>query len=97
MLKKLTSPSLSAFKIFDFIRQAPLLLPIKTVRLLLSPSAVEIGVEPRLGTVNATRADRLAFETLTRAWRQDASTNPDDMTIFYFCGHGMQRGPEDGV
>lgn len=97
-LNKLTSAALSAFKIYDFIRQpSALRLPLKTARLLLSPSQIELDAEPRLAASGASRADRLAFETLALAWREDAKNNPDDMTIFYFAGHGIQRGPEDGV
>jgi hypothetical protein len=96
-LNKLTSPALSAFKTYKFIRDSGLRLPLKTVRLLLSPSQVEFGVEPALGTAGSTRANRAAFETFAREWREDAKNNPADMTIFYFAGHGIQRGPEEGV
>jgi hypothetical protein len=30
-------------------------------------------------------------------WRKDASNNAEDMTFFYFAGHGTQRGSEDSV
>jgi hypothetical protein len=96
-LNKLTSAALSAFKTYEFIRHSALRLPLKTARLLLSTSQVELGAEPALGTIGATRATRLAFETFARDWREDAKNNPGDMTIFYFAGHGIQRGPEDGV
>jgi caspase domain-containing protein len=45
----------------------------------------------------APRANRQNFKDAARAWRTDASSNQADMTIFYFAGHGMQRGPEEGV
>ena len=96
-LTRLTSPALRAFKIFEFVQQSPLRLPIKTIRLLLSPSPVELGVKPQLAAAGATRANRAGFEQFALDWRNDANTDPDDMTIFYFSGHGMQRGPEDGV
>ncbi len=96
-LKKLTSPALSAFKTYEFLRRSALRLPLKTVRLLLSPSSVELETEPALGTIGATRANRAAFESFARDWREDAGSNPAGMTIFYFAGHGLQRGPEEGV
>jgi hypothetical protein len=96
-LNKLTSPALSAFKIYECIRQSQLRLPLKTLRLLLSPSDVELKAEPALGTAGSTRAHREAFETFARAWRDDAKNVADDMTIFYFAGHGIQRGPDEGV
>src|SRR5262249_3828361 len=96
-LNKLTSPALSAFKIFEFIRQSELSLPLKTARLLLSPSQIELDANPAIVTAGATRASRAEFERFALDWREDAATNPSDMTIFYFSGHGMQRGPDDGV
>jgi hypothetical protein len=96
-LNKLTSPALSALKIFDFIRTSGLRLPLKTVRLLLSPSQVELNVEPALANATPTRANRTALDAFALDWRNDASKNPEDMTLFYFAGHGTQRGPEDAV
>jgi Caspase domain len=96
-LNKLSSPALSALKIFDFITKTGLRLPLKTVRLLLSPSPAEVQVEPRLANATPTRASRDAFFKLAVEWRKDASNNPEDMTFFYFAGHGTQRGSEDSV
>ena len=96
-LNKLSSPALSAFKIFDFITTTGLRLPLKTVRLLLSPSPAEVQVEPRLANATPTRASRDAFSKLAGQWRKDASVNKDDMTFFYFAGHGTQRGSDDSV
>jgi hypothetical protein len=96
-LNKLTSPTLSAFKVFDFIRTTGLRLPLKTVRLLLSPSQVELNAEPALAAAGATRANRAALDKFAADWRNDAAARPDDMTLFYFAGHGTQRGPEEAV
>ncbi|HEV7409517.1 MAG TPA: caspase family protein [Bradyrhizobium sp.] len=97
-LNKLTSPALSAFKIYQFLTaNNALALPLKTARLLLSPSQLEVNNAPALATAGAGRANRAAFEADALDWREDAKTNPKDMTIFYFSGHGMQRGPDDGV
>jgi hypothetical protein len=96
-LTKLSSPALSAFKIFDYIRTSGLRLPLKTVRLLLSPSQKELAAEPRLAGATPTRATRQALENFAADWRRDASVSPDDMTLFYFAGHGTQRGPEEAV
>src|SRR5436305_1126540 len=95
-LNKLTCASSSAYAIFDWVRKNRLRLPIKTIRLLLSPSQIEVGKIPDLATL-APRANRQNFKDAARAWRTDASSNQADMTIFYFSGHGMQRGPEEGV
>ena len=42
-LNKLSSPALSAFKIFEFLTTVGLRLPLKTVRLLLSPSPARVA------------------------------------------------------
>ena len=96
-LNKLSSPALSALKIFDYLTKVGLRLPLKTVRLLLSPSPDELQVEPRLANATPTRANRAAFSSHAVQWRKDASNNPEDMTLFYFSGHGTQRGSEDSV
>lgn len=96
-LNKLSSPALSAFIVYDFIRTTGLRLPLKTVRLLLSPSQREIDVEPRLANASPTRANRQALDTFAADWRTDAAQDPNDMTFFYFAGHGTQRGSDDAV
>jgi Caspase domain len=96
-LNKLSSPALSAFRVFDFLTTVGLRLPLKTVRLLLSPSPDEVQVEPKLANATPTRASRANFSTLAAQWRKDASNNAEDMTFFYFAGHGTQRGSEDSV
>lgn len=102
-LNKLSSAAISAFTTFEWIRQSPLRLPLKTVRLLLSPSAAELAAVPALAAMpdiaagGARRATRAAFDADALEWRNDANANSNDMTIFYFAGHGMQRGPEEGV
>lgn len=96
-LNKLTSPALSALKIFSLLKADSLRLPIKTVRLLLAPSEAERAVDPTLGLCGAGPATRAHFETMALDWRTDAATDPRGMTVFYFAGHGLQRGPEEGV
>lgn len=102
---KLTSAALSAYKVYQWLSGNPLRLPLKTVRLLLSPSPREIEVElalaaltvPAAGQTTVPRAGRRAFEDAAHAWREDAAQDPDDMTLFYFAGHGLQRVVDEGV
>jgi Caspase domain len=104
-LTKLSSPALSAFKVYQRLRQDDLRLPLKTVRLLLSPSQRELQAEPALAQITmpspaattAPRADRFAFERAARAWRTDATKTADDLIIFYFAGHGIQRVIDEGI
>lgn len=96
-LNKLTSGALSAFAFHEAVAKNNLRLPLKTVRLLLSPHAIELAANPALAASGAAHATRAAFEQDARDWREDAKSNRDDMTIFLFSGHGIQRGPEEGV
>jgi hypothetical protein len=37
------------------------------------------------------------FKDAVRAWRNDAGKNSQDMTFFYFAGHGLQRWSDEGI
>lgn len=99
-LRKLASPALSAWDISCWLaRNADSLAArLGTIHLLLSPSALETGklqpapndVEGWIDVFPAT-ATFDEFETEAHAWRDIASNNPDDATIFYFGGHGIQQ------
>jgi hypothetical protein len=82
-LNKLTCASSSAYAVFDWLKNNRLRLPIKTIRLLLSPSQREIAAIPALAGL-VPRANRQNFVEAARAWRTDASNNPADMTILYY-------------
>ena len=65
-------------------------MPLTSCRLLLSPSPPEIASEPAL----ADLADAATVENLNDAayaWRADAASDRDNVTLFYFAGHGVQR------
>jgi hypothetical protein len=95
---KLTSAALSAYRIYEWLSKADLRLPVKTVRLLLSTSPVERTVEPALAGLNVPTADRDTFKDSAWKWRADAAArNSDDMTFFYYSGHGLQRRPDEGI
>jgi caspase domain-containing protein len=92
-LQQLASPARTAMAIYRWLQQNSdyLPVPLGSVRLLLSPSDEEKAVEPELQSVgdNATRNNVLAAAA---DWRRDASSDPKNMTFFYFAGHGVQRG-----
>lgn len=99
LLNKLTSGALSAFTFYEAVTKHQLRLPLKTVRLLLSPHPKELAVNAGLTAAMsaASPANRASFEQCARDWRDDAKGNASDMTVFFFSGHGIQRGPEEGV
>ena len=96
-LTKLTSGASSAFAISQLLMRDKCRLPLKTLRLLLSPHAEELARTPAIGASGASPATRQALEDEAKAWRKDAMNEKDSITVFYFAGHGLQRGPEDGV
>jgi hypothetical protein len=91
-MSQLTSTATTAQKIVDWLASALLPVPLATCRLLLSPSPAEAALA---GTAAAATVDNLLVEA--DLWRQDASTNRDNVTLFYFAGHGIQRTKEDAV
>jgi hypothetical protein len=63
---------------------------------LLSPSAGEEQAEPGMAGLSE-RCTRTNFTTELRRWRDDARSHRDNITLFYFAGHGVQRSKTDGV
>ena len=97
-LTQLTAPALSAFKMYSWLieRADHLAQPLATCRLLLSPSELEIAVEPQLKEL-AERASMQNFLEAAYEWRNDAASNPDGATFFYQAGHGIQPNPGDFI
>src|SRR5687768_1323427 len=73
-LKKLESPALSALrlhdKLIDLDADQRLPRPVKTIRMLNSPSPTEIAKEPALEG-KGIPATRLNIKQALKAWRQD--------------------------
>jgi hypothetical protein len=97
-LYQLTSAALSAYKVYRWLvdHQHNLPVPLATCRLLLSPSSEELAAEATLNGLGAgTNLNN--FLLAAKDWRQDAASNLDNMTFFYFAGHGAQRTKDDAV
>lgn len=99
-LQPLTTPARTAYKIYQwFLRQHQhdaLPVPLASVRLLLSPAEAETDDEPWL----AEAAEACTYANFAREvteWRADASKNKENVTFFYFAGHGIQRTSGDSV
>lgn len=98
-LTRLESPALSAWEVCRWLvaNQESLVRPLGTIRILLSPSEIE---KPKLeplppggGVLTAApeRADWAHFVPEVRAWRDDAARLRDNLTVFYYAGHGLER------
>jgi hypothetical protein len=94
-LHKLGSAATAAVRLYSFLveRADHLAAPLASCRLLLSPSPSEAE---RL-TITAPRANLTNFAAAASDWRRDARTDPKNVTLFYFAGHGLQRSDNGQV
>lgn len=96
-MEQLTASVRSAVSVYDFLRDADdkglLLVPLTTCQLLLSPSAAEIPAVP----AGANPASVARFIVAANEWREACKTHRDNVALFYFAGHGVQRTTEDAV
>lgn len=104
-MQKLKSPAISAFRFYEWIQrihkdnQFP--LKLGHCSLLLNPSAEELANNAELaaavaaGTSQAATVDNVV--DAADQWRKAASASRNDMTCFYFAGHGVQRSKNDAV
>lgn len=98
-LGRLKSPALSAWTICRWLIANRTSLPreLATVRVLLSPSALEtpklepLSDDAGIIAANPAAASWLEFVAEAKAWREDARRHRDGMTFFYYCGHGLER------
>ena len=94
-LQKLTAAARSAVDVAQWLRgkQGQLVVPIGSIRLCVAPAvADQVGQGPPAGAAGATRLEVVAA---LREWR--AALQPDDVALFYFAGHGVQRDRSDMV
>jgi hypothetical protein len=88
--KQLSSAAMSAYKLCQWLlerRDKLKLAKLASVRLLLSPSPGEAVKVPDWRGDRATLQDVLVA---ANEWREDATSNKDNVTLFYFAGHGLE-------
>lgn len=104
---QLVTPAQTAYKIYRWLldKQENLLVPLATIRLLLSPSedekleiykASQKGELSKLTNQN-TPCTLKNFLKAADDWCQDASSHTDNMTFFYFVGHGLQTSNDNSL
>lgn len=93
-LKQLSTAATSAFRIYQWLKRRGdhLTAPLSTVRLLLSPADEEDEIDESVAPCTWANFVEAAHE-----WRADASVSNDDVTFFYFAGHGIIRDKADSV
>jgi hypothetical protein len=93
-LTQLTSAPLSARAFADWALKTPLTnpdAPIASVEMLLSPGGAYESPEGHKDVEQATMAK---IEEAFNAWDARCHAHTGNVALFYYCGHGMQRGPD---
>lgn len=93
-LHQLTVAATSAFRFYKWLKQRNdhLIAPLATVRMLLSPADDEDEIDEEVDSCTWSN-----FVEEANKWRADASVSNDDVTLFYFAGHGIIRTKGDSV
>jgi hypothetical protein len=97
-LRQLSSAALTALKMTRWLsdRRDHLAAPLATCRLLIAARPDEGAGEAELKG-KAGIAAYADFSAAAKEWRADACTNRDNVTLFYFAGHGVKRERGDHV
>jgi hypothetical protein len=102
-LEGFRQPDCSALTAFRLMRKLTELdaerrLPcaLKTLRLLVAPSAAELQAEPVLAGTGSG-ATRDAVNSALWAWRDDVSESKDQQSWFFFSGHAIRRSLEESI
>lgn len=69
--------------------------PLKTLRLLISPTITDLSRMPELVTTPAVLPNVAAVNATAAAWREDCERSEDEVALFYFTGHGLLHEGED--
>lgn len=109
-MRGLASPALSAWQLARRLQELDpseaqanpalrrLHRPLKTVRLLVSPTTKELGKARGLKSVAKRKpATRELIQHALHRWRDDAAQDREGMTLLYFGGHGLHQGTYDAI
>ena len=94
VLKQLTSPAPSAVFFTQWLldRSAAWRAPVGTVDLLVTPAPGQRAGRP--ATVRGTPATMANIRQAYDAWKQRCDSHPDNIAVFYFCGHGLEKSEQ---
>jgi hypothetical protein len=89
---QLTSPPVTALKLYEkfkeFHDRKMWITPLGSIRMLVSaPPAVHVPADLSSGPPTMEN-----IRTHFRDWFEACDTHEDNVAIFYFCGHGLEKG-----
>ena len=99
-MRQLTSPPVSAAAFADWAigRFDNPARPLASVELLLGSAPTEYTPPERGGIASPAKASGVATLAEMKAaavrWKARGNLHPDNLLIFYFCGHGLSKGNE---
>ncbi|KTE39770.1 MULTISPECIES: caspase family protein [unclassified Sphingopyxis] len=100
-LKKLQSAALSAWQVSEKLRaldaESRLVRRLKTLRLLVAPSVIELDAQPALAGAGGADPNRENIRTALIDWRKDVAQSRNEQALFYFSGHGIRRSLEETI
>ena len=99
-LLQLQSAALSAYEVARWLleRRTNLDVPLASIRLLLSPSALELKTGGKDFCSAAAASLPATLKNLTsaaNAWRDESNSHSDGIALLYFAGHGIQQHPNE--
>jgi len=94
---QLSAPARTVIDLAELLRDSMtnLAFPLRTIRVLASPSQEEIKKNISLATLPPATLENV--QSAAKAWQADAATSRNNATLFYFAGHGIQRSRGDSV
>jgi hypothetical protein len=102
-LHSVDGPAVSAWRFCEILRNPPQgaewVRPLRTIRLLLSPSAADRAAAPEMDA--AMRGPDIDAPTLQAvkeaavAWRKNCEKSDDEAALFFFAGHGLRHQGAD--
>jgi hypothetical protein len=98
-MKKLKTPAFGAFRFHEWLKQTDeqgrLIKPLASHEIILAPSAAELAIPRLAGCVDDAKTENVISRI--REWRKRVAGSPNNVAVFYFTGHGIQRNKDDAV
>jgi Caspase domain len=98
-MKKLKTPALGAFRFLEWLKKTDaeerLIKPLASYDTILAPSPQERALPDWAADTDDAKTENVISRI--RAWRARVAANRDNVALFYFTGHGIQRNKDDAV